>query len=88
MIPRLSVRGLGVTLGTAVIVEEVALEIAAGQMMGLVGESGSGKSMTALALLGLLPDGRVRRGLALFEVNRGGAAMIEPAPNTLAEPGI
>ena len=25
--------------------------------MGLIGESGSGKSLTALAILGLLPDG-------------------------------
>ena len=31
------------------------LELHAGQCLGLVGESGSGKSLTALALLGLLP---------------------------------
>jgi ABC-type branched-subunit amino acid transport system substrate-binding protein len=61
-------------------------------------QSGEGYSMAALCraegfagvngVLGLLPDGRVRRGLAVFEVNRGGAAMIEAAPNTLGEPGI
>jgi hypothetical protein len=28
----------------------------------------------------LLPDGEVRRGLALFKVERGGGQMIEPAP--------
>jgi peptide/nickel transport system ATP-binding protein len=34
----------------------------AGEVFGLVGESGSGKSMTALALMGLLPDGATATG--------------------------
>ena len=38
-------------------------------------------------VLGLQPDGTVRRGLALFEIQRGGAQMIEPAPDSLAAPG-
>ena len=38
-------------------------------------------------VLGLQPDGSVRRGLALFEIQRGGAQMIEPAPETLGTPG-
>ncbi len=38
-------------------------------------------------VLGLQPDGTVRRGLALFEIQRGGAQMIEPAPDTLSAPG-
>ena len=38
-------------------------------------------------VLGLQPDGSVRRGLAVFEVQRGGAQMIEPAPETLGAPG-
>ncbi len=36
----------------------------------------------------LLPDGRVRRGLALFEMQRGTPQMIEPAPTSLQAPGI
>ncbi len=36
----------------------------------------------------LQPDGSVRRGLALFEVQGGGPVMIEPAPATLDSPGI
>jgi branched-chain amino acid transport system substrate-binding protein len=39
-------------------------------------------------LLVLQPDGSVRRGLALFEVQRGGPVMIEPAPASISAPGI
>jgi ABC-type branched-subunit amino acid transport system substrate-binding protein len=39
-------------------------------------------------LIGLLPDGTVRRGLAIFEVDRGGAHIVQPAPQTLAAPGV
>ncbi len=38
-------------------------------------------------VLGLQPDGSVKRGLALFEIQRGGAQMIEPAPDVLGAPG-
>jgi outer membrane PBP1 activator LpoA protein len=33
-------------------------------------------------LLGLLPDGRVRRGLGVFELRDGAATLVEPAPQT------
>ncbi|HEY0188250.1 MAG TPA: ABC transporter ATP-binding protein [Cellulomonas sp.] len=35
----------------------VGLTVGAGEIVALVGESGSGKSMTALAVMGVLPDG-------------------------------
>jgi ABC-type branched-subunit amino acid transport system substrate-binding protein len=35
----------------------------------------------------LVPDGSVRRGLALFEIRRGGAELIEPGPETIGAPG-
>ncbi|MFV0260594.1 MAG: ABC transporter ATP-binding protein [Acidimicrobiales bacterium] len=38
----------------------VSFTIGQGEMVGLVGESGSGKSLTALAVMGLLPDGLSR----------------------------
>jgi hypothetical protein len=39
-------------------------------------------------VLGLMPDGSVRRGLALFEIQRGGPVMVEPAPDNLSAPGV
>ncbi len=45
----------------------VSLELAAGETLALVGESGSGKTLTALAVLGLLPRAaRVATGRAFF----------------------
>ena len=38
---------------------DVALAGGGGEVLGVIGESGSGKSMTALAVMGLLPDGAV-----------------------------
>ena len=49
-------------------VDGVSFEVPRGQTLGIVGESGCGKSVTALALLGLLPHaGRVRSGSAHFD---------------------
>ena len=39
-------------------------------------------------LIALLPDGQVRRGLAIFEVDRGGSHIVQPAPQTLSAPGV
>jgi peptide/nickel transport system ATP-binding protein len=38
-------------------VRGVSFSLARGETVGLIGESGSGKSVTAMALMGLLPDG-------------------------------
>jgi ABC-type branched-subunit amino acid transport system substrate-binding protein len=37
---------------------------------------------------GLLPDGQVRRALAVFAIERGGPQMIEPAPQSGNVPGV
>lgn len=70
--PLLAVRGLTLDIstpnGTVRILEEVALEIRPGEIVGVVGESGSGKSMTALSVLRILPPGaRVVSGGIDFE---------------------
>jgi len=50
------------------VVDGVDISIGKGEIVALVGESGSGKSMTALSIVGLLPErGRVRAGCILFE---------------------
>ncbi len=53
----LSLRNLAVTIHGTKILHGSTLDIAPGEVTGLVGESGSGKSMTALAVMGLLPHG-------------------------------
>jgi oligopeptide/dipeptide ABC transporter ATP-binding protein len=64
----LSVRDLSVAFGPVRVLEDVSFDIAEGEVLGVVGESGSGKSMTALAMMGLLPmGGHVAAGSILFE---------------------
>ena len=55
----------------SLLVNGLALEIGAGETVGLVGESGSGKSLTALAILQLLPSGTLRLGAASSVVLSG-----------------
>ncbi|MBK0399443.1 ABC transporter ATP-binding protein [Limibaculum sp. M0105] len=70
--PRLlSVDGLSVRFRhhPANIVDDVSFTIGAGETLCIVGESGCGKSLTALALMGLLPKpaAQVAAGRAVFE---------------------
>ena len=73
----LDVRGLTVELptpeGWVRPVNDVSLQLAPGETLGLVGESGSGKTMLALALMGLLPPGARLRGEAWLETRRSSA---------------
>jgi oligopeptide/dipeptide ABC transporter ATP-binding protein len=68
--PLLKVRGLQTGLGRhgPLILNDVDIDLAPGEVLGVVGESGSGKSMLALSLMGLLPHPiAVRSGSAAWE---------------------
>ena len=62
-------RGANATFAEAVGRGEVGVsfEVPANTTVALVGESGSGKSVTAMALVNLLPDNAERRGAISFE---------------------
>lgn len=58
----LEVRDLVIDIAGHRVVDGVSFDVPDGARVGLIGESGSGKSLTALAILGLLPDGATARG--------------------------
>jgi oligopeptide/dipeptide ABC transporter ATP-binding protein len=54
--------------GSIPILEHIDLSLESGKVLGLVGESGCGKSMTAFAIMGLLPPGgRITGGSVMFQ---------------------
>jgi ABC-type glutathione transport system ATPase component len=60
--PILEIEGLTIGFGASAdtaVVSDVSLSIRRNEVVGVIGESGSGKTLTALAVLGLLP-GRAR----------------------------
>ena len=72
MTPALEIRNLTVSLhrpgGAVPVLESLSFSVEAGKTIALVGESGCGKSMTALAIMGLLPEGfAVEAGSILLE---------------------
>jgi peptide/nickel transport system ATP-binding protein len=73
----LEIDALEIRIGGRRVVENISLRIEAGETLGLVGESGSGKSMTALAIMQLLPSaarmtGAIRfSGLTLTSMSEG-----------------
>ena len=82
--PLLSVRGLRtwfrVRAGVVKAVDGVSFDIARGEVLAMVGESGSGKSVTALSLVGLVPDpGRIESGHVLWK----GRDLVPLAPREL-----
>ena len=65
----LTVTDLKVAIGPVSPLDGVSFALDRGEILGLVGESGSGKSLTAMALMGLLPlcGGRVSAGSMRFD---------------------
>ncbi|MEQ8448166.1 MAG: ABC transporter ATP-binding protein [Nitratireductor sp.] len=73
MTPLLAIQDLTVELSardrTFDAVSDLSFTVARGEVLALVGESGSGKSMTALAIMRLLPEpvARISKGRILFD---------------------
>ena len=65
----LQVQDLRVSIGSVTPLDGVSFALDRGQIHGLVGESGSGKSLTAMAIMGLLPliGGRITGGNLAFD---------------------
>ena len=62
----LSIQNLNLSIHSFDILRDVTLAIDAGEIVAITGESGSGKSMTALAILQLLPKGTQTKGRILL----------------------
>ena len=103
--PLLSVRALTITVpspsGEATVVDGVSFDVTAGEIVALVGESGCGKTLTALALLDLVPPplriasgdvvfaGRDVRSLPRREKERlrgGGIGLVFQEPGSALDP--
>ena len=67
MADALGVEDLHVLVGGVEAVRGVSFALEARSRTGLIGESGSGKTLTALALMGLLPDGLSATGRVLYK---------------------
>ncbi len=72
MAPVLQIEDLTVSLqrpgDTVPVLEKLSFSVEAGKTIALVGESGCGKSMTALAIMGLMPEGfAISSGRILLE---------------------
>ena len=86
--PLLEVKDLGVTFeldeGTVRAVNGVSFKIADKQIVGLIGESGCGKSVTAQAIMRIVPSpGKISSGQILFRTSsgdsRGGSEILDLA---------
>ena len=106
--PALDVRNLSVSIepgngDSRSVLDAVSFSVAPGEALGIVGESGSGKSMTALAIMGVLPStARVTSGEILLagkdlqrlsakqrrRVRGGGISMVLQDPVTALDPSF
>ncbi|TXH62490.1 MAG: ABC transporter ATP-binding protein, partial [Burkholderiaceae bacterium] len=82
--PLLELRDLRVVLptarGPAAALRGVSFTMARGEKLGLIGESGCGKSLSALAIMGLLPEGARIEG----SIRLNGAELVGLADDAMA----
>ncbi|MGB9715669.1 MAG: ABC transporter ATP-binding protein [Thermodesulfovibrionales bacterium] len=71
--PLLKIKNLNVffraTKSSIKVLSEISLQIEEGEAFGLVGESGCGKTLTALSIMGILPQGAYAEGEIIFKGN-------------------
>ena len=84
--PLLTIRGLRIgfptSRGIAFAAQNVDLDLAQGEILGLVGESGSGKSVTCKAIVGMVPHpGAVLGG----SIEYGGRDLLTLSPHEIRE---
>lgn len=69
--PLLEIRDLSISFSTSSspirVVNRLCLDIKEAEVFGLVGESGCGKSLTALSIMGLLPESSFSEGIVEFK---------------------
>ncbi|MFO0596882.1 MAG: ABC transporter ATP-binding protein [Myxococcaceae bacterium] len=86
----LAVSNRVVTLDGARLVDDLSLQLDAGQVHGVVGESGSGKTIAALSVLGLVPEGCEVAGTVTLDgqplQGRRGVAMVLQEPLSALNP--
>ena len=80
------VDNLVISSPNALLVQGISVPLAAGTCTSLVGESGSGKSLTALALMDLLPPNLEAEGEGLDSVRTLRRAMVFQEPMTALNP--
>src|SRR4051812_27460595 len=82
--PLISIRNLTVSLPRGadrpLAAEDVSLDVGRNQILCIVGESGSGKSVTAHAIMGLLPRGVAPTG---GQILFGGVDLLREAPEEM-----
>ncbi len=98
--PVLQLNDVEISFGTNRVVDTISFSMKQGSTLAIVGESGSGKSVTAMAILGLLPPTAQVKGDILFDdlqllgatpkqlraVRGNGIAMIFQEPMTSLNP--
>ena len=72
--PILSIKDLTVEFdtedGVVHAVTDVSYDLFPGEVLGVIGESGSGKSVSVMSVLGLVPQGRIVSGTAIYKGDR------------------
>jgi peptide/nickel transport system ATP-binding protein len=77
------VQGLRIAIAGRTVVDDVSFTVDPGECVAIVGESGAGKSLTARALLGLLPESAVVSASRLQIEGTDAARLGEPGWRTL-----